>query len=197
MNNGEPAGRTGGGASGMRSESWRSGVTNESGQDIGASESDLGRHQSAEADGDRVERMPVQVRNTGIKASEVLRLVSEGNSYDQILKRLDGLTMGDIMAVADLARTVIDALEDEHGRIEIHHRIQFLFSGAKPVVLESLRKVHPRAYIPWSDREDNNLAEAFRAGVRIKDLAARHRRQPGAIIARLERLGFRIGSQKA
>jgi hypothetical protein len=42
---------------------------------------------------------------------------------------------------------------------------------------------------PWSDEEDNALAEAFDAGKPIPDLAQHHRRTRAAIQARLVRLG--------
>jgi hypothetical protein len=42
---------------------------------------------------------------------------------------------------------------------------------------------------PWSDEEDNALAEAFDAGKPIPELAQSHRRTRAAIQARLVRLG--------
>ena len=150
----------------------------------------FGQAQGADGNGDRADRVSVRVRDTGIKAADILRMISEGFAYDQILRSLPGLFMGDIMAVADLARQVIESLEDEHGRVELHYKINFLFTNSKPVLLENLRKEHPRAYTPWTDREDNNLMAAYKSGVSLKDLVRQHGRQPGAIRARLERLGI-------
>jgi uncharacterized protein (DUF433 family) len=149
-----------------------------------------GQDRRADGNGDPADRVSVQVRDTGVKAADILRLISEGFAYDQILRSLPGLFMGDIMAVADLARQVLEALEDEHGRVELHYKINFLFTGSKPVLLENLRKEHPRAYTPWTDREDNNLVAAYKSGVSLKELVRQHGRQPGAIRARLEKLGL-------
>lgn len=133
----------------------------------------------------------VKIRGTGITVAQVLKLIAEGYSYDQILTANPTLTMGDIMASADLARQVIEQLEDEHNNIEIHHGISFVFSRGKFVSLEKLREQYPRAYCEWTSREDNQLAEMFKKGAKIPDIAQEHQRQPGAIRARLEKLGLK------
>jgi len=130
------------------------------------------------------------IRDTGVAASHVLRLVSEGYSYDQILKANPKLIMGDIMATADLARQVIESLQDEHGNIDIGYEISFVFAKGKFLSLDKLRKQYPRAYIEWTDREDNSLAEMFKKGAKIDDIARQHQRQPGAIRARLVKLNL-------
>ncbi len=136
-------------------------------------------------------RKSVTVRDTGVSIAYVLRLIAEGYSYDQILRANPKLTMGDIMASAELARQVVEELEDEHGDIEIGHSIRFVFSKGKFLSLEKLRQKYPRAYTEWTAREDNELAEMFKRGGRIDDIAAQHQRQPGAIRARLQSLGLK------
>jgi len=134
----------------------------------------------------------VKIRDTGITVPYVLGLIAEGYSYDRILTASPALTMGDIMASADLARQVVEQLEDEHDNIEIHHSIKFVFSQGKFVSLEKLRKKYPRAYQPWTVRDDNQLAEMFKKGARINDIAGQLQRQPGAIRVRLEKLGLKV-----
>jgi len=132
----------------------------------------------------------VMIRDTGVAATHVLRLMSEGYSYDQILKANPKLIMGDIMATAELARQVIDGLHDEHGNIDIGYEIKFVFAKGKFLSLDELRKRYPRAYVEWTDREDNSLAEMFKKGAKIDDIARQHQRQPGAVRIRLRRLGL-------
>ena len=130
----------------------------------------------------------VKIRDTGVTVANVLKLVSEGYSYDQILKANPALTMGDIMASADLARQVIDQLEDEKGEVETDRGISFIFARGKVVALDKLREKHPRAYRPWTPRDGNQLAEMFKRGVSLNDMSAQLGRQPGAIRIRLEKL---------
>ncbi|MBI4831522.1 MAG: hypothetical protein HY801_08200 [Candidatus Lindowbacteria bacterium] len=59
----------------------------------------------------------------------------------------------------------------------------------KSFSLETIRKKYPRACRPWSDREDSSLAEDFRSGTTIDELARRFGRQPDAIRCRLAKLG--------
>jgi hypothetical protein len=51
------------------------------------------------------------------------------------------------------------------------------------------KRLPENAGMPWSDREDQHLCEGFGAGKSIPDLAVVHKRTPGAIQARLEKLG--------
>ena len=55
--------------------------------------------------------------------------------------------------------------------------------------LSEIRKTHPRAYEPWTDSEERELERLHEAGLSIDELAARMRRQSGAIESRLNRLG--------
>ena len=59
-----------------------------------------------------------------------------------------------------------------------------------PSYLEETRKKHPRAYEKWSDEEDERLRKAYKAGAKVKDLAADFARKPGAIRSRLKKLGL-------
>ena len=130
----------------------------------------------------------VKIRDTGVTMAQVLKLISEGYPYDQVLKAHPGLTMGDIMASADLARQVIEELQDEQGEVEIGYGISFVFARGKLVALDKLREKHPRAYQPWTPREDNQLAEMHKRGLSLDAMSTQLGRQPGAVRIRLERL---------
>jgi hypothetical protein len=53
-------------------------------------------------------------------------------------------------------------------------------------ILET-RKELPRAYEPWSSKEDTLLKEAYKENSNIKELASLFQRQEGAIKSRLEK----------
>jgi len=130
----------------------------------------------------------IKIRDTEITVAQILGQIAEGRSYHQILQANPTLTMGDIMASAELARQVIEQLEDENGKVDFGYAIKFIFSQGEFVSLDKLRETHPRAYQPWSPREENQLAEMFKRGVTINDMVAQLGRQPGAIRSRLEKL---------
>jgi len=138
----------------------------------------------------QAQKTTVRIRDTGVSVAQVLKLISEGYAYDQILRSNPALNMGDIMATAELARQIVEAMTDEHDEIALHHSISFVFSKGKIIALEKLREEFPRAYMEWSDREDQALADMFHKGGKINDMAKRHQRQPGAIHTRLVRLGL-------
>jgi uncharacterized protein (DUF433 family) len=132
----------------------------------------------------------VKIRDTGVEVGRVLRMISEGYSYDQILQAQPLLTMGDIMASADLARQVMEQIQNEQGQVSVNHAIKFVFTGGKFASLDKVREKHPRAFAPWTTREDNELVEMFKRGGKVEEIARRHRRRPGAIRARLQKLGL-------
>lgn len=136
------------------------------------------------------DKTSIKIRDTGVTMAQVLKLISEGYSYSRILSANPALTMGDIMATADLACQVILQLEDEHNNVVLNQGIKFTLSQGKFVSLEKLREKFPRAYNPWTANEDNQLVEMVKRGVKPADMARILRRQPGAIHARLEKLSL-------
>jgi uncharacterized protein (DUF433 family) len=138
----------------------------------------------------QAQKTTVRIRDTGVSVAQVLQLISEGYAYDQILRANPALNMGDIMAAAELARQIVEAMADEHDEIAIHHSITFAFAKGKIIALEKLREEFPRAYMEWSDRVDQALSDMYRKGGKINDIAKRHQRQAGAIHTRLVRLGL-------
>ncbi|MEG4326735.1 hypothetical protein [Microcoleus sp. herbarium5] len=55
---------------------------------------------------------------------------------------------------------------------------------------EKIRQKHPRAYVKWSQDEDENLKKEYASGQQIDELAQRFQRQPSAIRSRLQKLGL-------
>ncbi|MEG4148518.1 hypothetical protein [Microcoleus sp. Pol12B5] len=55
---------------------------------------------------------------------------------------------------------------------------------------EKIRQKYPRAYVKWSQDEDENLKKEYASGQQIDELAQRFQRQPSAIRSRLQKLGL-------
>lgn len=55
---------------------------------------------------------------------------------------------------------------------------------------EKIRQKYPRAYVKWSQDEDENLKQEYASGQQIDELAQRFQRQPSAIRSRLQKLGL-------
>lgn len=100
----------------------------------------------------------------------ILAMLSEGLSTQQILRQNAPLTPLDIQSAAAEALAMLEAGESRAQRVA------------------RVRRVHPRAFEPWSDEDDADLAENFRAGARVADLARATGRPPGAVRMRLEKL---------
>ncbi len=56
--------------------------------------------------------------------------------------------------------------------------------------LEEIRKTYPRAYTPWSDDDDQAIAELHAKDLPMRELAKRLERHPGGIRSRLKKLGL-------
>ncbi|NQE32715.1 hypothetical protein [Microcoleus asticus] len=55
---------------------------------------------------------------------------------------------------------------------------------------EKIRQKYPRAYVKWSQDEDENLKQEYASGQQIGELVQRFQRQPSAIRSRLQKLGL-------
>lgn len=60
----------------------------------------------------------------------------------------------------------------------------------KAYSIKDIQKMHPRAYKPWTEVEDEQLRQCYKKGVTINDLAREFQRKPGGIRSRLKKLGL-------
>ena len=56
--------------------------------------------------------------------------------------------------------------------------------------VENTRKDHPKAYAPWSEKEDQSLKAGYLRGRSISNLATALGRSEGVIRSRLKKLGL-------
>ncbi|UCC43717.1 MAG: DUF433 domain-containing protein [Candidatus Zixiibacteriota bacterium] len=132
----------------------------------------------------------VHIRDTEIEVTELLLMIGEGHSYEQILAAHPGLNMGDIMAAARFAADIINSCVTAPGIIRVDHSVEFRLMGNRMVNVTEIRKEFPKAFAPWTANEDNQLVGLFKKGEKLERIAEIHQRKPGAIRARLEKLGL-------
>ncbi len=103
------------------------------------------------------------------KATAVLALIAEGQSYAQIVDGHPGITYLDIFHAAEEALRLNESESDYQVR------------------LAAIKKRHPRAYEKWTETEDADLKSMRANGASIHQLAAHFQRQPSAITSRLSK----------
>ena len=57
-----------------------------------------------------------------------------------------------------------------------------------PEYIRELRKTYPKAYMPWTEQDDNQLITLFRNGISIEEMMSIFQRNKGGITSRLRKL---------
>ena len=119
------------------------------------------------------------------KSIKVLNLIAAGHSYSQIVEGNPDLNYHDIFFAAEEAVW----LDDRIGKLAQGSEM----TQARPTgtsAMEMAKQKHPRAYQPWTEREDADLAALHAAGKSKEEIAEHFQRQPSAIQSRLHKLGL-------
>jgi archaellum component FlaC len=91
--------------------------------------------------------------------------------------------------IAGIPNRVQEAVASRGG--EINPQFGSGLNGDRPKTQnEKIRQKYPRAYVKWSQDEDENLKKEYASCQEIGELAQRFQRQPGAIRSRLQKLGL-------
>ena len=109
-------------------------------------------------------------RGLSARATAVLRLISQGRTYEQILSLHPEMTYLDIFSAAQEA---LDAAPTGGTRAKEGYEVR------EPLPSE-----------PWSVAEDAELAQLLAGGENVEEVAARLRRRPDAVRARMIRLNL-------
>ena len=112
----------------------------------------------------------------GEKSVMVLGLIADGHSYSQIVDGDPDLSYHDIFFAAEEALRSNGSYTDHQGR------------------LAEIKSRYPRAYEPWTRKDDRDLIALQAQMDGSEDLAVRFQRQPSAILAHLARVNSRSGS---
>ena len=132
----------------------------------------------------------IYIRNSGVKITDILDMIGRGYSYSAITEKHKSLSLTDIMAAAWFAKELIEEYVTSDEVIVISAEIKLRASGQRVVNVSKIREEFPRAYEKWPPEEDKQLTGLFRSGLKIQQIAIELKRQPGAISARLDKLGL-------
>jgi hypothetical protein len=113
------------------------------------------------------------------KSLLVLKLISAGHSYAQIVDSHPELNYHDIFFAAEEAVWL-----DE----KLGNAAETRPSGIS--AMEKAKQKHPRAYAPWTEAEDAELKTMHAAGRSAAEMAEHFQRQPSAIRSRLGKMGI-------
>lgn len=106
------------------------------------------------------------------KTIAILTLIAEGCSYSQIVDGHPGFNYRDIFEAAEEALRLNEPQSNYDQR------------------MAAIKAKYPRAYEKWSTQEDAELKSMSARGASHDELAKRFKRQPSAILSRLEKLGL-------
>jgi DNA-binding CsgD family transcriptional regulator len=132
----------------------------------------------------------ILIRDTDVKITDILEMISQGLSYYQILLSDSRLTLSDIMVTAKLAKEFIDSVVTPVHTIVVDSSIEVIASGGKIQNLTKLREEYPQAFKPWTRGEEEQLVELFHKGRSLAEIARFLQRKRGAIRTRLKKLGL-------
>lgn len=131
----------------------------------------------------------ITIRDTDIKITDVLKLIANGYSYEQITKK-HNITFSDIMLSARLAEDLISKVIKFKGAESLSGEFEFILKKGKLESLDEIRKEHPRAFEKWNTKEDEDLINFYNNKRKITEIGQILKRSPGSIKARLEKMGL-------
>ncbi len=132
----------------------------------------------------------VQIRDTNVKITDILRLIGDGFTYEQITTKYPQMNLTDIMMSAKVAEEIIGTMVKLHGNKIPAVKMEFIFKNNSFKSIAELQKTIPRAFAKWNESEDNNLVSMFKSGKEIKEIASVLQRSERSISLRLEKFGL-------
>jgi hypothetical protein len=133
--------------------------------------------------------LSIRIRDTGVRATQILELLAAGNSPEQIVRQIPKVTLSDILGVLQLAHDILANHVSPDDEITLTSSIILRAMSGRVIDVSKVREAYPRAYEKWSPAEDTELVNLFKNRTHIEDIATRLKRQPGAVTARLIKLG--------
>lgn len=122
-----------------------------------------------------------QVTATALADGRTAFCIRTGESGAIELNEISGtIAHEDLEMVASTIRPELVAIAAWHGIV--------IDDNAR--TLAQRRRKHPNAYAPWTHEQEQTLAELHESGMSISQIANEMGRRPGAITARLEKLGL-------
>ena len=134
----------------------------------------------------------VQIRDTNLKITDILNLLGEGYTHEQIISKHPQITLADIMMSAQIAEEIIGSMVKLYGNRIPAVKMEFIFRNNKFKSIEDLQQTTPRAFAKWNPSEDDSLVSLFKSGKQVKEIAAVLQRSDRSINLRLEKFGLHI-----
>ncbi|RKX18593.1 MAG: hypothetical protein DRP35_09025 [Candidatus Zixiibacteriota bacterium] len=129
----------------------------------------------------------IYIRDTKVKITDVLDMISNGYLYNSILYKYPNINIQDIMNSAKLAKELIDKIYVEDENIRLYSNIKIIARREKLINLTEIKEKYPRAYEKWKISEEKLLIKLFKAGKSYTEISKILQRQKGAIISRLRK----------
>ncbi|MCY4467014.1 MAG: hypothetical protein OXE46_15895 [Chloroflexi bacterium] len=107
------------------------------------------------------------------KSRQILKLIRDGRSYEQILSLHSDYTYKDIFSAAQEA-------------LELESPIDSTYQDR----LENIRRKHANAYEPWTYQQEELLKKMHMGGAPLHAIASALKRQPSAIRGRIRKLSL-------
>ena len=123
-----------------------------------------------------------QVTATALADGRTAFCMRSGESGAIELNEISGIiAREDLVMVACAFKPEIAAIAAWHG---------IFFDEGSSSSLARRRQKYPNAYAPWTTEQETVLARLHESGLPTREIAKELGRQPGAITARLEKLGL-------
>ena len=128
-----------------------------------------------------------------VDALQCVTKLSEDEPYDQFIARIKvnplavKVKLNDLTDNMDIRRLVCITDKDVE-RLKKYLRAYKQLTGELAYSVEACRLEHPKAYMPWTKEEDEQLEILFCEGKSIKDLSKIFQRNKGGIVSRIKKL---------
>ena len=130
-----------------------------------------------------------------IEALRCVTKLSADEPYDKFIARVKknrlavAVKLNDLTDNMDIRR--LPYLSDKDvKRLKRYLKAYKQLMGVSTYSVEACRREYPNAYDPWTEEDDAKLAELWREGLSLDEIAERFGRKRGAIISRMKKLGL-------
>ncbi|MCL4251921.1 MAG: hypothetical protein KJ065_27465 [Anaerolineae bacterium] len=115
------------------------------------------------------------------KTLEIMRLISEGFSYDDMVNYRPQWTYADIRSAAEQ----VIALSERIASIQVD-----IVRDQKRKQMDAIKATYPRAYTPWTDEDIRVLTQMRSEKKRLSEMSQHLKRERSAVVGKLYELGL-------
>jgi uncharacterized protein (DUF433 family) len=130
------------------------------------------------------------IRDTGIKITDILKLLSQGLGHRQIIEKFPTLSLQDILMSLQIANEYLEKSVKMINGNELTAEMKFVLKNGAVYSLDEIRADHPKAFAKWDSDEDARLVELFKSSKSFIEISEELKRTVGAVKARLIKHGL-------